>query len=413
MHPTEIGLTHLIGPVGEEVFFRDYWEKQPLLINRGRPDYYAGLLSAADVDHVLAFTRPKFVEPGGFPPKERQRKNFVQGWLADQHSPDGASFPGIAEVRQVFEQGKTVVVMAMQHRWPPAAALCRNLEAVFHCPVHANMYLTPKGAQGFDAHFDPHEVFVLQLEGSKQWRLYGPARSLPLAEERFTGSRDQLGEPREVRLGPGDMLYIPRGHVHEAFTAACGSLHLTVGVNVYRWADLLHHAVAAAARRDERFRGSVPPGALGGPDVPPAVGERFRELLEVLARGADVAAAVRSLGDQFFGQVPALPGGHFLPPGGDEAIDLDTVVEKAPGVVCRVVRDGGWVAIEFPGGKVGGPLKIASALRFVAAAAAGAFPVRALSEDLGAEAKLVLARRLVRERLLTVVSRPITASAGD
>ena len=403
MRGSDLDLSRLLRPVGEADFFRAYWERQPLLVNRGQPGYYADLLSAADVDDVIAFTRPKFVEPGGFPPGEPRRKNFVQGWLADGRSPDGASYPGVADVRQVFEQGKTVVVMAMQHRWPPAAALCRNLEGVFHCPVHANLYLTPKGAQGFDAHFDPHEVFVLQLEGSKHWRLYGPARSLPLAEERFTGTRDQLGPVREVHLEPGDLLYIPRGHVHEAFTAECGSLHLTVGVNVFRWADLLHQAVAAAARADERFRGSLPPGALGGPDIPPAVEERFRELLGELAGAASTVDAVRGLADEFFGQLPALPGGHFLPPADVEAIDLDTVMEKVPGAVCRVVRDGGWVAIEFPGGKVGGPLKILSALRFVAAA--GAFPVRALPDDLGDESKLVLARRLVRERLLTVAGR--------
>src|SRR5207248_4395413 len=97
----------------------------------------------------------------------------VQAWLAERSLNDSVQYPGVRELHQVYEQGRTIVVMTMQHRWPPAAVLCRCLEAAFHCPVHANMYLTPKGAQGFDAHFDPHEVFVLQLEGRKTWRLYG------------------------------------------------------------------------------------------------------------------------------------------------------------------------------------------------------------------------------------------------
>ncbi|MDB5308472.1 MAG: Cupin 4 family protein [Gemmataceae bacterium] len=78
----------------------------------------------------------------------------------------------------------------MERRWHPVALLCRNLEIVFHCPVHANMYLTPEGAQGFDAHFDTHEVLVLQLEGTKTWRVYGSARTAPLVEEGFTGPKD-------------------------------------------------------------------------------------------------------------------------------------------------------------------------------------------------------------------------------
>ena len=403
MPATDFDLGKLIAPVGEEGFFRDSWEKQPLHIPRGEPGYYAGLLSTADVDRVIAFTRPKFVDPGAFSAEPPRAKTFVQGWHADRSMQGGASYPGIADLQRVYKQGKTIIIMGMQQRWLSVAAMCRGLEAAFHCPVHANMYLTPLGAQGFDAHFDTHEVLVLQLEGHKQWRLYGAARPLPLVEERFNGSKDQLGPPREVRLEPGDLLYIPRGFVHEAFTSDCASLHLTVGINVYRWADLLHEALAELTRRDERFRGSLPPGLLGGKELPGDVKERARELFEALARGARVDDAARRLGDQFFGQLELLPDAHFAPAGAGEGIDPDTVLEKTPGTICRVLQDGGWVVIEFPGGQVGGPLKIAAALRFVAEA--DRFPVRALPDELGGEGKMVLARRLLRERLLRVAGR--------
>jgi len=405
MAVTDLGLGKLIAPVGEETFFRDYWEKQPLVLPRGEPGYYAGLLSTADVDCVIAFTRPKFVDPEAFAPGEPRRKTFVQGWLADQKVREDASYPGIADLHRVFAQGKTVVIMTMQQRWLPVAVLCRNLEAVFHCPVHANMYLTPEGAQGFDAHFDTHEVLVLQLEGYKHWRLYSPTRAFPLVDERFDTPRDQLGTSREVRLEAGDLLYIPRGHVHEAFTSECASLHLTVGINIYRWADLLHEALAEVARQDERFRESLPPGVLSGKDVPSAAQHRARELLEVLAREVRAEDALQRLGDQFFGQLPVLPNAHFTPPEEGKRIDLDTILEMSPGAICRVVQDGGWVTIEFPGGRVGGPLKIAAALHFIAGAQR--FPIRALPDDLGADGKLVLARRLLRERLLTVVGRTV------
>jgi hypothetical protein len=411
MPEPDFDLRRLLAPVGEEVFFRDHWEKEPLLLSRDDPGHYAGLLSAADVDQVIAFTRPKFVGPGAFTPEVPRRQSFVQGWLADRQVPESASYPGVTELRRVYTQGKTVVIMTMQQRWLPVAVLCRNLEAVFHCPVHANLYLTPQGAQGFDAHFDPHEVFVLQLEGHKQWRLYEPTRRLPLVGERLNVPRDHLGPAREIRLGPGDLLYLPRGQVHEAFTSECASLHLTVGINVFRWADLLHEALAALAYKDERFRESLPVGSLGDGELPGALGERFCELLGVLARGARVEEAVRHLADEFFGKMQALPQGFFTQPPREEDIDLDTVVEKSPGAVCRVVQEGAWVAIEFPGGRIGGPLKIASALRFVAGARR--FPVRSLPDDLEGEAKLVLARRLVRERLLTITRPPVGGGARN
>ncbi|MHB1422775.1 MAG: cupin domain-containing protein [Gemmataceae bacterium] len=403
MAETDFDLRRLLAPVEPETFLGDYWEKQPLHLARQEPGRYRALFHSSDVDAVIAFTRPKFMDTAAFKPESPRQQSFVQGWLADRNSPENITFPGVAELQAVYARGKTVVLMTMQQRWLSIALLCRKLESFFHCPVHANLYLTPAGAQGFDAHFDTHEVLVLQLEGSKHWRLYGPTRTLPLVGERSHVPREQLGPAREILLEPGDLLYIPRGHVHEAFTSQGASMHLTVGINVLRWSDVLHEAVEAVARRDERLRESLPPGLLGGGAAPAAVMERFRELLRLLRDESRLEDSLRQLGDVFFGQMPVLPNAHFAAPTQEEPIDLDTVLEKNPAAVCRVVQEGAWISIEFPGGRVGGPIKIASALRFVAGK--DRFAVRALPDDLGGEAKLVLARRLLRERLLTV-ARP-------
>jgi hypothetical protein len=403
MAEADFDLRKLLAPVELEIFLRDYWEKQPLHLSRNKPANYGALFCSSNVDTVIAFTRPKFADAGAFRAEAPRQQSFVQGWPADRHLPENSHFPGIAELHAVYERGKTVALMTMQQRWLPIAFLCRKLESFFHCPVHANLYLTPASAQGFDAHFDTHEVLVLQLEGHKHWRLYDPIRKLPLVGERFTTPREQLGPAREILLGPGDLLYIPRGHVHEAFTSEGASMHLTVGINVFRWADLLHEAVDAVARRHERFRESVPPGLLCGGEGPADVAERFRELLGMLMDAAAVDESLHQLGDAFFGQMSVLPNAHFAAGPDSEPIDLDTVLEKAPGAVCRVVQEGSWIVLSFPGGTVGGPLKIALALQFVART--DRFAVRALPDDLGSEGKLVLARRLMRERLFTVAHR--------
>lgn len=403
MAETDLDLRKLLAPVEPETFLRDYWERQPLHLSQQDPGRYSNLFRSSDVDTLIAFTRPRFADSGAFKPEAPRQASFVQGWPADHPFPENNSFPSVAELQAVYARGKTVVIMTMQQRWLPIALLCRKFESFFHCPVHANLYLTPAGAQGFDAHFDTHEVLVLQLEGQKHWRLYGPARKLPLVGERLTVPREELGPVREICLEAGDLLYIPRGHVHEAFTSEGASMHLTVGINVFRWADLLHEAVEWVARREERFRESLPPGLLGGEETPAHVQEHFRELLSALREAARPDDAMRHLGDMFFAQMPVLPNNHFAAPPQEESIDLDTVLEKNPGAVCRVFREGSWVVLSFPGGQVGGPLKIASALRFVAAT--NRFTVRELPDDLGGEAKLVLVRRLLRERLLTVAQR--------
>lgn len=158
MSTPEFSLTKLIHPLDVEAFIRDAWEKRPQVIQRGDPDYYAGLFSLCDVDELIAFTRPKFLEPAAFRPGGGKFHNFVQGFLAEAEPFPLAVYPNVTEVHQAFSQGKTVIITALQHRRASVARLCRDLESFFECSVHANMYLTPPGAQGFD----PHEVCLRQ-----------------------------------------------------------------------------------------------------------------------------------------------------------------------------------------------------------------------------------------------------------
>ena len=236
----------------------------------------------------------------------------------------------------------------MQHRWPTIAAMCRNLEGVFGCPVHTNLYLTPPGAQGFAPHHDTHEVFVLQIDGEKHWRFYGAARELPLPEEKATFGKDELGLPtQEVFLQPGDLLYMPRGHIHEAFTSERASLHLTVGVKVFRWLDLLQQALADAAVADVRFRQSLPLGLLSAGASPADLKETFHDLLQRVAQDARLDDAVAAMTEGFVGKLAALPQDYFAAVDIDK-ITLDTMLERAPGTICRVLQEGDHVALHAP-----------------------------------------------------------------
>ncbi len=412
MHRPVFDLAKVLRPIEPEAFFRDHYEKKPLHVARNDADYYRGLFSLRDLDEVIAFSRPKFVEPGDFKPNGPPIHPYVQGWLADDDPFPTVLYPTVAEVHQAYLRGKTVILTATQHRWPPAAALCRSLEAYFGCPVHANMYLTPKGAQGFHAHFDGHEVFVLQLEGTKHWRFYGSGRELPLPDEDGPVAPETLGPvTQEVLVRPGDMLYMPRGHVHEAFTSEQASMHLTVGVKVYRMTDLLRLALDAVSRRDVRFREAVPAGVLPSGMAPPSLKAKFGELLQALAEGGRVDEAVNRLASGFVRKLAPLPGDFFFAEEDAERLTLDTTVEKAPGVVHRTIGGEGWVGIEFPGNRIDGPPKIAAALEFVARTPR--FTPRALPDDLTPDAKLLLVRRLVRARFLTPRLHPGTRAAVE
>lgn len=50
-----------------------------------------------------------------------------------------------------------------------AAALAEGLGYALGLSVGANLYVTPRGSQGLQEHYDDHCVLVLQLAGQKKW----------------------------------------------------------------------------------------------------------------------------------------------------------------------------------------------------------------------------------------------------
>ncbi|KAL9189835.1 hypothetical protein ACHAXT_009510 [Thalassiosira profunda] len=154
-------------------------------------------------------------------------------------------------------------------------SLLSLLESEFRCMVGSNAYLTPLHSQGFAPHYDDVDVFILQLEGFKRWRVHAPfnkRETLPRESSRDYSQKEveEGGEEiLDVVLGPGDVLYLPRGWIHQAETVArpknvpklAGikdehSLHLTVSaMQKWCWADFLEvlmpEALESAATSDK------------------------------------------------------------------------------------------------------------------------------------------------------------------
>ena len=414
-HPPEaFDLVKLLGSIERETFFRDSWEKQPLAVSRHDPEYYRQYLFSrhdrGQRDRLWHCGR-KFLEPDNFKPEAPPRSNFVRGRLSEGNL-GGGYYPDLPEVHRAFAQGKTVIVDAVEHRWLAVATMCRHLEAFFGCPVQTNLYLTPPGAQGFAAHFDTHEVFVLQIDGEKHWRFYGVARELPLPSDQAPVQKDQLGPPtQEVFLKPGDLLYMPRGHVHEAFTSDRPSLHLTVGVMVFRWLDLLRQALAAAGAADVRFRQSLPAGTLCKGVTPPALSEKFQELLQLFANGAQPETGGRGQGRGVCGKAGracrriTLPStiptkSRWTPPWSAPQESFAGSSRRATrSILHRARRRHRWTGQD----RSGLALHRLRNHRLTP---------RDLPDNLTQGAKLVLVRRLIREKLLTVVD-PSADAPGE
>jgi len=237
---------------------------------------------------------------------------------------------------ELFADGATLVLQALQRWWPPVTGFCRDLEVALGHPVQANAYLTPPGAAGLAPHHDTHDVFVLQVAGTKRWTLREPVLEAPLA--RHPSDHDTAaGQPvlLEAELRPGDALYLPRGVVHSAATQQGLSLHLTVGVLATTAYDVARRVLDRAA--DEvTFRGDLPPGYAFDRDVArKAVAQVVQQLGAWLDR-LDTAEVADELVESFLTHRGPLLGGHLLELAGLATIDDRTVVRRRPGTLCTI-----------------------------------------------------------------------------
>jgi ribosomal protein L16 Arg81 hydroxylase len=245
-------------------FATDYWGRKPLLSRHtALPRDFSDLLSPAAVDELIA-------ERGVRAPFIRMAKTGDVLARSCYTGPAGfgAEMPDqvdSAKVLAEFATGATIVLQGLHRLWPPLIDFVRALTDDLGHPVQANAYITPPAAQGFEPHYDVHDVFVLQVAGEKRWTVHEPVHPHPLDSQPWTDHRDAVtarsrdNAAIDTVLNAGDALYLPRGWVHSARSEDTTSIHLTIGVSALTYLDVVRAVVDTLATDDE-FRKSLPMG---------------------------------------------------------------------------------------------------------------------------------------------------------
>lgn len=196
-------LDWLLDPVLKAEFFATYFEKQTLVVRRSQRNYFDSLFSLDEVDRVLTTLDRRY--------PDIVLKNAAKEVTAEDYTVDGEVLD-IAKVYQLFHEGSTITLAFLDTVVPSLTSFCRSLEEEFSCPFQTNIYMTPPIAQGAKPHYDTHDVFVLQVAGSKKWTIFGTPVELPLAGQDFDSKIHEIGAPTlEFELQPGDAAYVPRG----------------------------------------------------------------------------------------------------------------------------------------------------------------------------------------------------------
>jgi lysine-specific demethylase/histidyl-hydroxylase NO66 len=355
----------------------------------GDPQGFDDLLSYADVDHIVSSTSlrtPAFrMVKGG---KGLPLSSYTRSARTGSQRITGVIDP--PAVYREFEAGATIVLQGLQRYWLPLARFCRDLEIALGHPIQVNAYITPPGSQGLAVHSDEHDVFVLQVHGSKRWRVFRPVPKLPPTDDPVIDA--------EVRRG--DCLYIPRGFPHAASTQVDASAHLTVGILSYRWVDLLKDLVKEAASEEE-FAEPLPLRFAEDPANLAALAEARLRSFQAWLDKQDPGESADRLARRFLtGRRPMLTGQlQELERLG--SLDDSTSVRRRPGTMCVIRSQGDEISVLLGDRELRMPTWVQPSVEAVADGTG--MRVGDLAAHLNAESRMVLVRRLVREGLLEVI----------
>ncbi|MCP2343171.1 cupin domain-containing protein [Actinomadura rupiterrae] len=385
-------LAWLISPIEIADFRANYFERKPLLVKREDPGYYAELMTMEDLDDVFATSNFR----------ADNTRIIVDGRETPVSELGEAPGSELEKLYSYYRDGHTIIINGIQERWTPLARLCRrlNLEANLHAQV--NVYLTPPNARGFKAHYDTHDVLMAQAYGSKTWRLYGADADLPLPTQRCDKSKD-FGRPRtEFSLSDGDVVYLPRGTVHEGTSTGEASMHITVGLHPPVWAASIKRAVEAIVENDIEFRKVMPLGFAHDAEVRTEaeqiakfLADRLRDQMspeDIVSRSAREAVVNH--------RTPDLHG-HLLDLQRLDDVDLDTTVRRRSETQMMLTVDESIARLAFHGKTVELPVHVVPELRYIAETSQAGFTARSIAGDLDVAGCLVLVRMLFREGLLT------------
>jgi len=385
-------------------FAAAHWGKGPLLSRAGEltgPAGFTDLLSPDAVDELLSRRglRTPFLRVAKqgtvLPPARYTGSGGAGAEVGDQVIDD--------KIMQLYAEGATLVLQGLHRIWPPIVDFAGRLGTELGQPLQVNAYLTPAGNQGFATHYDTHDVFVLQVDGTKRWRIHPPVLPDPLERQAWGGRADEVtataeGRPAmDVVLAPGDALYLPRGWLHSAQALGERSLHITVGVRALTRYALVEELLGLAAE-DARLRATLPFG-LDGADaeaLEPELTETVEALRDWLLRAEPAAVAERL-------RVRAWPSARPAPVRplaqlefADRLSPGDRIAVRE-GLRWQLVGDGPeHVVLRLVGRTLRFPAYCAPAVRM----ALEPGPVRVGDLPLDDDAdRLVLARRLLREAL--------------
>ena len=240
----------LLGGLSPAQFMKRYWHKKPLLIRQAIPNMQS-LLSRSALFELAARddVQSRLVI--------QQAASAKQPWRL-RHGP--FTRRGLPPLKQ---PGWTLLVQSVDMLDARVQGLREQFRFVPDARMDDVMISYASDGGGVGPHFDSYDVFLLQVQGQRRWRI-GRQKDLTLQEGMPLKILADFQPEQELELEPGDMLYLPPRYAHDG-VAQGECMTYSIG---FRAPDQVELAQALLQGMAEQLAESLPPKRYRDPGQP-------------------------------------------------------------------------------------------------------------------------------------------------
>lgn len=269
-----LSFDNLLGELSPQAFLDQYWQQKPLLIRQAIPDYACPI----SAEELAGLALEETVE------SRLVMEDKQSGWQCRYGPFEERDFTSLPESHW------TLLVQGCNRYVPAFVELLQAFDFLPAWRLDDIMlsYAADQGSVG--PHLDQYDVFLLQAEGQREWRInsqdHSQAAHLPGLELNILA---QFDAEQTFLLNPGDMLYLPPGVAHYGI-AKGPCMTVSVGFRAPNAGQLLTAFCDELLARDQSrlqalfyqdSKSSLELG-LGNGWINPAALQQFQALLQPL-----------------------------------------------------------------------------------------------------------------------------------
>ncbi len=166
-----------------------------------------------------------------------------------------------SKLAKLLESGASVIAVPLQPHVPALDELCADIGASTGETIKIGAIVSTGNDGALKLHYDEDDLIILQVEGSKRWRIFGSPVTNPISPTPQTVRPEGTPPVFDEVLRPGDFLFVPAGHWHQCDNGPELSLHVGIFFSAPTGYDMTLDLLRQISEED-MFR--VPLTRLGG-----------------------------------------------------------------------------------------------------------------------------------------------------